>query len=301
MAQVPCKPHKSGNVVSYTAAAAVSIGDVIVQGNLVGIANHDAATGETVALDVTGVFTVPKDNSNLSSVGRPVYWDADGDPVGGEPGSGAFTATATGNTFAGWNLEIAGAEAGSVRILLRSANDADTMGTDNLSDVGTVTHTSGSILVADGSKYEEVAVSGDVTLASTGAVTLNAAHAEQTAYIPVTALTADSDLSSTLLWAHPRACTLVSIGYLSAGDYGTVTNDSTSVFAVTDGADNAIVSKTYNTATQPSTTAINDFGSLDETNKSLTAGEGIKLAITNGSTAKTPAGVLVVRYIPTNA
>jgi len=301
MAQVPCEPHKSGNVVSYTAAAAVSIGDVIVQGNLVGIANHDAATGETVALDVTGVFTVPKDNSNLSSVGSPVYWDADGNPVDGEVGSGAFTATATGNTFAGWNLEIAGAEAGSVRILLRSANDADTMALDDLSDVGTIAHTAGAIIVGDGNSYEEVAVSGDVALASTGAVTLNAAHAEQTAYIPVAALEANGDLSSTLLWAHPRACELVSIGYLSAGSFGTVTNDSTAVFAVTDGADNAIVSKTYNTATQPSTTAINDFGSLNETNKALTAGEGIKLAITNGSTAATPAGVLVVRYIPTNA
>ncbi len=71
--------------------------------------------------------------------------------------------------------------------------------------------------------------------------------------------------------------------------------------AVTDGAGNAIASKTLNTAAQPSTTAINDFGALDATHKALTAGETVSLAITNGTTAATPAGQLVIRYIPTNA
>jgi hypothetical protein len=88
---------------------------------------------------------------------------------------------------------------------------------------------------------------------------------------------------------------------LSAGSYGTVSDASTAVFAVADGAGNAIVSKTYNTASQPSTTAINDFGTLDGTHKALTADEAVTLAITNGTSAATPAGLLVVRYIPTNA
>jgi hypothetical protein len=42
----------------------------------------------------------------------------------------------------------------------------------DLGDVGTVAYTAGSILVADGDSYEEVAASGDATLASTGAVTV---------------------------------------------------------------------------------------------------------------------------------
>lgn len=90
-------------------------------------------------------------------------------------------------------------------------------------------------------------------------------------------------------------------GNLSAGSFGTVSDASTAVFAVTDGAGNAIASKTFNTAAQPSTTAINDFGALDATHKALTAGETVSLAITNGTTAATPAGQLVIRYIPTNA
>lgn len=176
-----------------------------------------------------------------------------------------------------------------------------TLLTSDLADVGPTAYTAGKILVADGDSYEEVAVSGDATLASTGAATLNDAHAEQTAYVPVADLAAGADLSSVLVWAHPRACTLVSVGFFSAGSFGTVDDGNTAVFAVVDGADNAIVSKTYNTATQPSVTAINDLGALSATHKVLTASEGIKLAITNGASAATPAGLLVVRYIPTNA
>lgn len=67
--------------------------------------------------------------------------------------------------------------------------------------------------------------------------------------------------------------------------------DPAAVFAVTAGAGNAIASKTFNTAAQPSTTAINDFGALDATHKALTAGETVSF----------PAGQLVIRYIPTNA
>ena len=43
---------------------------------------------------------------------------------------------------------------------------------DDLADVGAVVYTAGKVLVADGDSYEEVAVSGDATLASTGALTI---------------------------------------------------------------------------------------------------------------------------------
>jgi hypothetical protein len=42
----------------------------------------------------------------------------------------------------------------------------------DLTDVGTATATSGNILVADGDSWESVAVSGDATLANTGALTV---------------------------------------------------------------------------------------------------------------------------------
>ena len=130
----------------------------------------------------------------------------------------------------------------------------------------------------------------------------HAAHQEQVVLIPIAGLGAGADLAATIQFAHPRAVTLVSIGYLAAGaDFGTIDGGNTSVFAVTDGGGNSIVSKTYNAGTQPVASALNDLGALDGTHKSLTAGETVSLAITNGATAKTPAGYLVIRCIPTNA
>ena len=176
-----------------------------------------------------------------------------------------------------------------------------TFSVDDLSDVGAVDYTAGKILVADGDSYAEVAVSGDTTLASSGAVSLNAAHAEQVAYIPVAALTAGSDLAATIQFAHHRAVTLQSIAFIAASDaIGTIDDSNTSVFAVTDGT-NAIVTKTYNTGTQPTAPGVNDLGTLDATHKVLTANETVTLAITNGATAATPPGYLRIVYIPTNA
>ena len=110
------------------------------------------------------------------------------------------------------------------------------------------------------------------------------------------------DLAAAIQFAHPRAATLVSIGYLAAGsDFGNIDAGNTSVFAVTDGGGNTIVSKTFTVGVQPTAAALNDLGALDVTHKVLTAAETISLAITNGATAKTPGGFLVLRYIPTNA
>lgn len=49
---------------------------------------------------------------------------------------------------------------------------------DDLADVGAVAYTAGKVLVADGDSYEEVAVSGDVTMASTGAITISTGAVE---------------------------------------------------------------------------------------------------------------------------
>jgi predicted RecA/RadA family phage recombinase len=293
---------QQGLSIDYTPGSAVAAGDVVVQGKLVGVAKLDIAANVLGALTVLGIFDGVKDASDITAVGTALYWDADGNPVGGEAGTGAYTTTATGNTFAGWSLAIAGVGVGTVRFLLRSVNDTTSIGLDNLSDVGTIAHGSGAIIVGDGSKFEEVAVSGDATLAANGAATLNAAHAEQTVLIPITALGAGADLSATIQFAHPRALTLTSVGYLAAGtDFGTIDGGNTSVFAVTDGGGNAIVTKTYNAGTQPVASALNDLGALDGTNKVLTAAETVSLAITNGATAKTPGGYLVLRFVPTNA
>ena len=84
----------------YTPVSNVNSGDVVVQGELVGFANLDIPAGRPGSLKVEGVFDLPK-KAEVLAVGVKVYWDADGDPVGGTAGSGAMTATATDNIYIG--------------------------------------------------------------------------------------------------------------------------------------------------------------------------------------------------------
>ena len=66
-----------GAAIDYTPGADVSAGDVIVQGDLVGVASLDIKAGVLGALAVTGVFDFPKATgaSTAIAAGVSVYWD----------------------------------------------------------------------------------------------------------------------------------------------------------------------------------------------------------------------------------
>jgi predicted RecA/RadA family phage recombinase len=65
-----------GDAIDYTPGADVAAGDVVVQGDLVGIAKLDIASGTLGALAVTGVFDVPKATGDGGiAAGAVVYWD----------------------------------------------------------------------------------------------------------------------------------------------------------------------------------------------------------------------------------
>jgi len=71
----------NGNSIDYTPGSNVAAGDVIVQGDLIGIAKLDIASGTLGALAVTGIFDLPKTagSSKAIAAGAKVYWDvADG-------------------------------------------------------------------------------------------------------------------------------------------------------------------------------------------------------------------------------
>ena len=67
-----------GDAIDYTPAAAVAAGDVVVQGDLIGIAKQPIAANVRGALAVKGVFDVPKatGGGTAISAGATVYWDA---------------------------------------------------------------------------------------------------------------------------------------------------------------------------------------------------------------------------------
>ncbi|MEM8558368.1 MAG: DUF2190 family protein [Bacteroidota bacterium] len=93
--------------VSFTAAADVVDGDVVVIGDRVGVAFGDTATGETgVAYVRTDEKGILMPNAAVASAQHAsAYWDADGDPVGGTAGTGAVTNVPTDNTFIGYFAE----------------------------------------------------------------------------------------------------------------------------------------------------------------------------------------------------
>ena len=65
-----------GNAIDYTPGADVSAGDVVVQGELVGVAKVGIAANALGALAVTGVYDVPKASGDGGiTAGAEVYWD----------------------------------------------------------------------------------------------------------------------------------------------------------------------------------------------------------------------------------
>jgi predicted RecA/RadA family phage recombinase len=111
---------QDGNNVDYTPLAAVAAGDVVVQGAMVGVAKTPIGAGLLGALATGGTFDIAKAAIAIDA-GAGVYWDADGDPVGGTAGSGAATTTSAGNTFLGWAVTAAADSASAVRTRLFGA------------------------------------------------------------------------------------------------------------------------------------------------------------------------------------
>lgn len=93
-----------GDSIDYTPASAVTAGDVIVQGDLVGVAKRDIEANVLGALAVVGVFDFPKTTGVGTAIdaGAKVYWDATNsvattDDLGGANKLAGKAALAAGN------------------------------------------------------------------------------------------------------------------------------------------------------------------------------------------------------------
>lgn len=108
-----------GDMMNYTASAAISSGDPVLVGVRLGVAEGDIANGGTGVLAMTGVHTVRKATGAITQ-GAALYWDADGNPVGGASGAGALTTTSTDNTLAGYAFKAAGSSDTTVEIKINA-------------------------------------------------------------------------------------------------------------------------------------------------------------------------------------
>ena len=102
-----------GKSIDYTPGSAVSAGDVVVQGDLIGIAKLDIAASALGALAVDGVFDLPKASgaSTAIAAGAKVYWDAGDSEAKEDAESGA-------NKYLGKVVAAAGDDDTTVRVRL---------------------------------------------------------------------------------------------------------------------------------------------------------------------------------------
>jgi len=106
-----------GDAIDHTPAADVAAGDVVEVGTLPLVARHDIPAGALGSLAMKGVFDVVKATGAIT-VGALVYWDNDGDPVGGVADSGAATTTPTDNNVMGRAVAAAASADETVRVKL---------------------------------------------------------------------------------------------------------------------------------------------------------------------------------------
>lgn len=100
-----------GRQIEFTPVAAVAVGQVVVNGDLVGIANSAIAANVAGSLAVEGVFDVPKQSGvgTAITLGTTLYWDS---------ANQRATATAAGNKLMGKCTKAATDNATSVRVRL---------------------------------------------------------------------------------------------------------------------------------------------------------------------------------------
>lgn len=67
---------QQGDQIDYTPTADCAAGDVVVQGDLVGLVRTPIPAGTPGSLAVAGVFDVAKASATVFTAGAKAYWDA---------------------------------------------------------------------------------------------------------------------------------------------------------------------------------------------------------------------------------
>lgn len=97
---------QKGDVINYTASGTISAGDVVVMGHTLGVALSDAVNGDTIAVAIEGVFTLPKVSAAVFAVGEKLIYDVSASafddssatPATGDITGGAVAVVAGANT-----------------------------------------------------------------------------------------------------------------------------------------------------------------------------------------------------------
>ncbi len=93
------KHYKDGLALDHTPAAALTAGQMLQVAGMAAIAITDIAASILGAVQITGLIKAAA-AAVVGNAGDVVWWDEDGDPVGGTAGSGAATTIAANGDFA---------------------------------------------------------------------------------------------------------------------------------------------------------------------------------------------------------
>jgi predicted RecA/RadA family phage recombinase len=106
---MPAQFIHDGCSIDYTPGADVAAGAVVVQGDLVGVANRAIGANTPGSLAVEGVFDFPKATAGGSAIsaGATVYWDATNQRA---------TTTSSGNKLLGKTVKAAADGDATVRV-----------------------------------------------------------------------------------------------------------------------------------------------------------------------------------------
>jgi len=100
---------QEGEALNYTPSGAdVASGDLVIIGTIAGVAKTDIADGETGAVHICGVFSLPKASGAVTQ-GAKLYWSSTNSNV---------TTTASGNTLIGVAAAAAASGDASIPVLL---------------------------------------------------------------------------------------------------------------------------------------------------------------------------------------
>lgn len=97
--------------------AEVLSGQAVLVGTVFGVASGNIPAGERGTIFVEEVWALPKITGAIAQ-GAALYWDADGDPLGGVAGSGALTTVSADGVAAGFAWAAAEATDTTVEIKL---------------------------------------------------------------------------------------------------------------------------------------------------------------------------------------
>ena len=100
---------QEGHYIDYTPVGALASGDVVVQGDLVGVTVRPIAAGELGSLAVDGIFDFNKNTGVAFTVGTILFWDDTNNVV---------TTTSAGNKSIGKVVRAAALADTTVRIRL---------------------------------------------------------------------------------------------------------------------------------------------------------------------------------------